>query len=268
MNLIQNYSTPLALLLASCLWSCVGYSQDNSVLDVDFENQAIGNYDTTALQQDFDTIKWSIIKNRGSVLQDGTKGKVLQISYPQGAVGPEQGGVQFVRPIPPAATYYLSYDIYFEEGFDFALGGKLPGLTSGGAAFTGGKHPDQGQGWSARYMWTGEQKPIVYLYYKDMQEKYGEAIHLKAKFETGKWHTLIQRIQINTPGKKDAEIEVWMDNQKVGQKKNFSIREGDLGLIDSFYFSTFHGGATPEWAPKNDSFIQIDNIRIYKQPAK
>ncbi|MEP2023413.1 MAG: polysaccharide lyase [Reichenbachiella sp.] len=258
----------LFCLLCGCLFSCTGFGQEKYTLDVDFEKSPLGNYDETAIKQDFDTVKWSITKNRGSIIVDDTNGKVLQVSYPKGAVGPEQGGIQFVRPIPPGIEYYLSYDVYFQEGFDFTKGGKLPGLTSGGAAYTGGKHPDQGEGWSARYMWTGEQEPIVYLYYKDMQEKYGEGVYLNAKFETGQWHTITQHIRLNTPGKKDALIEVWFDGNKVGGKKKFSLRDENLGLIDSFYFSTFHGGATPDWAPKNDSFIKIDNIRIYTQSSK
>ncbi|MEO9968170.1 MAG: polysaccharide lyase [Reichenbachiella sp.] len=258
----------LFCLLTGTLLSCSGISQEKAILAVDFENSPLGNYDATAIQQDFDSIKWSITKERGTIIEDKTKGQVLQVSYPKGAVGPEQGGVQFVTPLPPAAEYYLSYDVYFEDGFDFAKGGKLPGLTSGGAAYTGGKHPERGEGWSARYMWTGEQVPIVYLYYKDMKEKYGEGVYLDAKFETGQWHTLTQHIRLNTPGNKDALIEVWFDGQKVGQKEKFSLREGNLGQIDSFYFSTFHGGATPDWAPQNDSFIKVDNISIYTQPSE
>ncbi|MDW3211992.1 MAG: hypothetical protein R8N23_19135 [Reichenbachiella sp.] len=254
-------------IIAGCLFSCAAMSQEKDILTVGFELSKLGNYDEAAIQADFDTVKWSITKERGAIIKEESKGQVLQVSFPKGAVGPEQGGIQFVRPIPSGTDYYLTYDIYFQQGFDFTKGGKLPGLTSGGAAYTGGKHPDNGEGWSARYMWTGQQEPIVYLYYKDMKEKYGEGVYLNAKFVTGQWHTITQHVKLNSPGNQDALIEVWFDGKKVGEKRNFSLREGNLGLIDSFYFSTFHGGATSDWAPKNDSFMKIDNIRIYTNPS-
>ncbi|UXX79901.1 hypothetical protein N7E81_02120 [Reichenbachiella carrageenanivorans] len=258
----------LSTIAATYFGSASLFAQEIDVLSVDFESAALGVYDEDQIKNDFDTVSWAMTQNRGLILKDGKKGNVLQVIYPEGAVGPEQGGIQFVRPIPPATDYYLSYDVYFQDGFDFTKGGKLPGLTSGGANYTGGKHPENGEGWSARYMWTGQQQPIVYLYYIDMKEKYGEGVFLNATFKTGQWHTITQHIRLNTPGNKDALIEVWFDGNKVGWKKKFRLRKDDLGMIDTFYFSTFHGGATPDWAPKNNSFVKFDNIRVYTKPSK
>lgn len=249
-------------IFTGCITSCVSNNQNGDILIVDFEQTALGDYDDMDIKADFDTVKWFITKERGTIINEKAKGNILRVQYPKDAVGPEEGGIQFVCPILPATEYYLSYDVKFEDGFDFKLGGKIPGLTSGGAKYTGGVNPDNGEGWSARYMWVGN-KPIVYLYYVDMQHKYGESLELSTTLKTGKWYNFTQHIKVNSVGQQDALIEVWIDGNKVGSKENFRLRIGDQGLIDTFYFSTFHGGNTPEWAPSNDSYARFDNIRVY-----
>jgi hypothetical protein len=67
----------------------------------------------------------------------------------------------------PAKAYTLSYDMYFEPGFDFAKGGKLPGLAA--AAFDSGCTEDgntkrQGLNWSERLMWRANGRLQLYSY--------------------------------------------------------------------------------------------------------
>ena len=169
--------------------------------------------------------------------------------------------------LPPAEEYWLSYRVKFEEGFDFRRGGKMPGLTSGGGKFTGGRHPTEGEGWIARYMWTRGGGAIVYFYSVDMPGKWGEGLKLPGvTFIPGRWHRLTQHIRINAPGQADGVLEVWFDGKQVYQDTRERFRRGRQGLIDSFYFSTFHGGNTPDWAPKTDSAARFDDILITADP--
>ena len=67
----------------------------------------------------------------------------------------------------PSKAYTLSYDVYFEPGFDFAKGGKLPGLAA--AAFDSGCTEDgntkrQGSNWSERVMWRANGRLQLYSY--------------------------------------------------------------------------------------------------------
>jgi hypothetical protein len=67
----------------------------------------------------------------------------------------------------PAMAYTLSYSVYFEPGFDFAKGGKLPGLAS--AAFDSGCTEDgnakrSGSNWSERIMWRENGRIEMYSY--------------------------------------------------------------------------------------------------------
>ena len=67
----------------------------------------------------------------------------------------------------PSTAYTLSYDLYFEPGFDFAKGGKLPGLAA--AAFDSGCTEDgnakrQPSNWSERLMWRANGRLQLYSY--------------------------------------------------------------------------------------------------------
>ena len=244
----------------------VGQEAESLTLSQDFEGSGSGAYTAQALRRDWRGLEWANLLGRAEIVGDAQQGNVLRVSYPQGGVGPSQTGGQFVVNIPPADEYTLTYKVRFEEGFDFRLGGKLPGLTSGGSKYTGGRHPDDGDGWSARFMWREDGAAEVYLYYVDMQTQWGEQLPLQGVvLEPGKWIELKQRIRINSPDGSDAQIQAWVDGKLVMEKSGFRLRLGDQGQIDSFYFSTFHGGNTEEWGPLNDSFVRFDDFEVEAQ---
>lgn len=234
----------------------------NCVFHLDFEDNKKGVYSSVNLLKDVDSVVWEIVGDKAVIEIDSIYGKVLKVKYPKGAIGPEQGGIQFDRRIPKSKEYYLEYDMKFADGFDFALGGKLPGLTSGGSRFTGGEHPKNGEGWSARYMWREAGALVVYFYHMDNKHEWGDIIETNTILGTGKWYRITQHLKMNDTDKFNGILEVWIDDKKVTNKTNIRYRIAPLGEIDSFYFSTFHGGNTLDWAPKNDSYIYFDNFKV------
>lgn len=237
--------------------------KENSVVfKLDFENSNLGEFTEIDLKNEVGEVTWSSIENRASIEEDSLHGKVLKVMYPKGSLGPKQGGIQFVKPLPIAEEYYLNYYIKFKEGFDFVLGGKLPGLTSGGEKFTGGFHPDKGEGWSARYMWKKEGEMILYFYHLDMKDKWGDVVKMNVFFTPGKWYRITQHIKLNDADNFNGLMEVWVDGKKVINDEKVRYRLAPLGLIDTFYFSTFHGGNTPDWSPKKDSYIYFDDFKV------
>ena len=190
-------------LLVSALACAAATLAEDSLVQVRFESDPVGPYNSLeTLKRDWRDVRWGKFNDRAQIVVDTSaeQGKVLRISYPTGAVGPIHGGYQFLVSLPSSEELWLSYRVKFGEGFDFRLGGKLPGLTSGGAKYTGGKLPLSGDGWSARYMWRKDRGVMVYLYYLDMPGKSGEGLILRsAAFTPGKWHQLTQYIRINAP---------------------------------------------------------------------
>ena len=124
------------------------------------------------------------------------------------------------NPPAPAYAYTLSYDVYFAPGFDFAKGGKLPGLSAAG--FDSGctddgnvkRAPDR---WSERVMWRENGRVELYSYdqsrpsgncgidqlidaqsgdspYEYPNEVPGDS---KFRFQAGKWYTITLSVQLN-----------------------------------------------------------------------
>ena len=119
----------------------------DTVSFVNFENREVGVYGNAEAKEDFkrnttDKSWWyAMDKNNGEnskIVYDGeAHGNVLQLKYPKGCVGPNDNdtpacAAQIIQPLVKTAdTMWSAYDIFFEEGFEFQLGGKLPGLCGG-----------------------------------------------------------------------------------------------------------------------------------------
>ncbi len=194
----------------------------------------------------------------------------MEVLYPKGNYGSRNTGTQVELLLEPSEEYYASYKIKFGENFSWgssSKGGKLPGLTGGdkcGSDFI----CDGTDGFSARYMWRGEGYPEVYLYSADKEnEKYGDDIYFmsdgeKFQFETDRWYTITQRVKMNTTETSDdGVVQVWVDGELMVDKDDITYVTDDQ-LIDTFYFSTFHGGNSASWAPENDSYAYFDDLKI------
>ncbi len=254
-------------------WVCLqllaaGDLTDSPPYRVSFDQHPAGPYTQAMARNDWPGLEWAQLHQRGTITQDPDtmRDKVLKVVYPEGAFGPEDGGIQFLVSLRPADELWLSYWVKFETGFDFRRGGKLPGLTSHGAKYSGGVIPEAGDGWSARYMWRQEGTAEIYFYYVDMPGPWGESLPLRTKFKPSHWHHLVQRIRINTPGKSDGSLEVWIDGKQLMSQTDIRFRKGKQGRIDSFYFSTFHGGNTRDWAPNHTCHAFFDDFRISTAP--
>ncbi len=67
----------------------------------------------------------------------------------------------------PSKAYTLTYKVYFEPGFDFAKGGKLPGLAArafDSGCTENGSAKRSGSRWSVRLMWRANGRVELYSY--------------------------------------------------------------------------------------------------------
>ncbi len=229
-------------------------------------------------------IQWVNRKEENEIVPNGFNGgKSLRVNYPEGGLGPTETGTQFPMLFKdmegvPGDYYqeiYLRYYICFEEGFDFNKGGKLPGLMGGGKSWTrsGGKQPDGTNGWTLRFMWRTGGKIVVYAYVPKSEngkwgnDKWGQNIACNFTTTPGEWHCIEQYVNVGTPGKDDGKLKVWIDGtERVNiDDIRFWNEENDQGRIGGVYFSTFHGGNSPDWSPRNDSFALFDEFCLAKE---
>lgn len=191
----------------------------------------------------------------------------LRITFPKDSVGPSGNGAQASIILPEKNEYYLSYWLRFSDNFSFQLGGKLPGLAAGGLC-SGGQVCDGTNGFTARFMWRRGGKIVLYLYHMDKKGPWGDDIPLvypsgeDVAFEQGKWYRITERVRINSANTNpDGEVEVWVNGIQVLLHKGIRFTSNGEG-VNRFYFSTFHGGNTPEWGPEETCHLNVDDIFI------
>lgn len=152
----------------------------------------------------------------------------------------------------------LSFDVCFEEDFQWALGGKLHGL--------GPKHPVTGgnprrpDGWSARILFREDGKCATYLYDQNEEKKFGIGQTTdEPVFQAGKWHHVVLQVRLNDADESDGYARILVDSQEVIDTEGVEFRgnDDDDTRIEQFLFSTFHGGNSLEWAPVNGWGIPI-----------
>jgi hypothetical protein len=204
-----------------------------------------------------------------SLQRDGNNVAVFSVRYPAGSINPASlaapvGGAGFLLSRGAERAHAcLSYEIRFPQGFQFALGGKLPGMY-GGQAPAGGEAVAEGEGFSARFMWRRGGAGEIYLYQAGRTTPFGESIGRGAWFfHPGKWQRLNQEIMANSVGKQDGVIRAWLDGQLVVEHTGLNIRDRpDLGVA-GLMFSTFFGGHDANWASPSDQAAEFRNITFY-----
>ncbi len=238
------------------------------LLIADFQDTPTGSYSSNDVRSDFGAIDWAVTSRVNVVNQNGNR--FLRVDFPRGKVGPSEGGAQFrtefAESIGLHDELYLSYDVRFEGGFDFQLGGKLPGFASG-TAVAGGDQPNGYDGFSTRMMWIEGGDAISYVYHPDKTHRFGDGMRwTDSSFTPGEWTTVETRVRLNTPGSNNGIIEGWMDGELVLRRTNLRFRDTADLQIEGLFFSTFFGGSTQEWAPSRDETIDFDNFVISQSP--
>jgi len=169
----------------------------------------------------------------------------------------------------------ISYDVKFDERFDWDMGGKLPGLggvrqgVSPGTP-TGGGNPGD-KGWSGRMMWLSPEsfswagptdQMVSYMYGPRQKDYYGDTVRWGKSFAAGKWHKVRMCYRMNTVGKANGLLRAKLDGRRVLNITNHVYRTRNDVHISHLYWVVFRGGATDTWAGERDSYIDFDNVRV------
>ncbi len=217
--------------------------------------------------------------------------KVLQVSYPTNGTPPtneeEKGityGSQFLAQ-PDGKSYeclYLSYYVLFPRGFNFANGGKLPGLYGGGTVY-GHTPPDGTNGFSVRLMWNGSGGGGVCAYLSAGSAIQGPSYHLDGSNTSiglgrwhfaadGQWHHIEMQVELNNNSLAqlpNGSIQVWYDNKSVLSATGVKFRTPGTsqleisGILFSTFYNSLRKGSTLTLPA--DAQVDFANFALGKQ---
>ena len=202
---------------------------------------------------------------------DGSK--ALKVTYRGTKRGSERiiNTFKLSRPLDEAT---LVFDVKFDEDFQFRKGGKLHGLGPDNRVTGGNKmKPD---GWSARAMWDPAGLH-TYVYCQNKKNKYGQGPDRKINFdfEKERYYAVSIHVKLNDPIKEaNGSVCIYVNDQVVAEDREIQFRalDGDQTKITHLLFSTFHGGDSKGWAPRDkkgkyiDVHAYFDNFAVYEGP--
>ena len=161
----------------------------------------------------------------------------------------------------PSSSAMMSFQVYFEPGWDFSGGGKLLGFRIGVGNSSGGEHSSTGA--SCRISFKKEGGAWMYVYPPEnlaqvdpkLGRDYGTGIGLYQEnfppgtFKIGKWNDVKLAVRVNSfdgGGKPNADGMAYLEinGRSATLKQMRWSRSPDL-IISAFNFTSFFGGSDP-----------------------
>ncbi|KAF6758644.1 polysaccharide lyase family 14 protein [Ephemerocybe angulata] len=214
----------------------------------------------------------------------------LKAHYPKGSYTfghDPQGGFSFYAPGPSsvdltkAKEATFGYSVFFPNGFDPVLGGKLPGFYGGdndevSTSCSGGRRDDRC--FSVRLMWRAKGAGEFYTYLppsqsankkicsipnSDCNDTYGASIGRGSfTFPNGQWTTVSERVKLNDVGQANGEIELFANGKSVINVKGLVLRTSAAGRIRGLQMQTFFGGSKPQFASTKDTDAYFSDFSV------
>lgn len=277
----------------------VVFSQDFEHLNSPIE------YLTNQWNQDWNNPGWRDGDNRTEgwwadhikdsiVIDDETESTVLKFNFKDTLINdlngfsPWRGGDFWVTELGQEATeIYFSYNVKFRPGFEWNLGGKLPG-TRGGTEFSmetkmNGLPPSEEEGYNCFVMFKSEGRLQWYLYHHNQEkEQWGDnitwddyqpeglnytsngAVSLDVSEE--RWYNITIRVAVNTftngQPNHDGLMEGFVDGKLVSSIDGlyllpaFDVNKG----VNKITMGHFFGGNDNRFGPLRDEWTLFDDF--------
>ncbi|KAJ3893855.1 hypothetical protein GG344DRAFT_42377 [Lentinula edodes] len=210
--------------------------------------------------------------------------------YPTGSINPSAeipGGFGFYLSGPKefsdgllsssdgtrAEEILMSYRMMLQSDWEWAKGGKLPGVFGGidnlAYGCSGGRKDSRESCFDVRIMWRSKGAGELYIYLPLTAENkkrlltvpplslenpdFGFSVGRGAFFiPVGRWVSIAIRVKLNAVGVDDGEIELWIDGASVISVTGLRFRNSEKSGLKGMHFQTFFGGKSPDWASPKD----------------
>ncbi|GAA5918505.1 hypothetical protein JCM1841_003271 [Sporobolomyces salmonicolor] len=160
----------------------------------------------------------------------------------------------------------VSYEVGFEQDFDFVQGGKLPGSYGGdmNAYCTGGQ--PSAACFSLRLTWRANGAGEVYGYVPTYD---GQCSSDASATDGCRFYNTVTEIAIlnsdpGTPCEANGVLAVYAGETLAFERTDIVFRTNASVLFTSLAFSTFFGGSSAAYAPTGDVHAYFRNFQFFE----
>lgn len=183
------------------------------------------------LQARLGSTDWGLIDRVSVVRADNSRGAafVVDLARPsksegsRSAASPQPAGAGFEwapQSIDGPRAGCASYAVRFDPKFSFIGGGRLPGLRGGRA----NEDREAENAFSTRLAWNDEGKLDVHGHAPGLASR-GVANDLgEASITKGRWVAVDQEVVLNTLGRSDGIVRVWLDGRLAIENRGVAFR--------------------------------------------
>ncbi len=234
----------------------------NIIAAQDLNNSTIGLYDRSEWSRDWNNPSWENGLNKTEIA-DVNGERVMKFNYPKGSWDPFDGGAQWLSPFSKGQEeVYFSYNIMFKPGFEWVLGGKMPGL-GGGTNPGGGMDMAWDDGFTVRPMWSkdngGDGTMFFYVYHQDKSTYYGDVFSFPDTYwdvSDSTWYNMTIRLVLNSidpgrlisdpqnAGNNDGIVEFFLDGKLAYSRGGLCFRNLADIWVDTRHITSFFGGGS------------------------
>ncbi|MBL4942131.1 MAG: hypothetical protein JKY81_10765 [Colwellia sp.] len=266
----------------------VNYQSSSIIEQVNFNSRQAIDYTEAMFDADFD-LHWQRIGDNVNPINGVAKiidvngDMKLAITSLKGQV---RVGIHAGKNLTEANELYFLYELTFNADYDFAKGGKLPGLGGLNLSDTNEIKPTgcrvEGQladrGFSLRSMFREGGAAILYTYHQNNPnialgdgKACGETFAYQHNgkdfsFQKAKTYLIEQYVKINDANQANGIVTIHVNGFKVLEKTDMVFSENGQYSINQLFIDIWHGGSTSNWAPSVDSTVVIDNIVLSDAP--
>lgn len=149
----------------------------------------------------------------------------------------------------------LSYHLHLPPNFDLGGGGVLPGLESGGSADSARAGSN---GFSVQTRWDEHGQPLMWS-----SNESADTVRLTgaSSLPIDRWAHIEQEAVLNTPGRNDSVLRLWIDGSLVAESTNLNLRTDPAAQISRVVIAAGYRRA-PEPTPADTAELQISGIEI------
>jgi hypothetical protein len=175
------------------------------------------------LQARLGSTDWGLLERVTVVKASNQQGAALEVDLVGGAASaqPATAGFEWAPQLidgPRAGC--ASYGLHIDPKFSFAAGGRLPGIFGGQS----GEDRDAPNAFSARLAWNSDGKLDIYGHMPGLVSSRGISEHNEVSLPRGRWIAVDQEVVLNTPGRNDGVLRVWLDGKLSFESRAVGFR--------------------------------------------